>query len=63
MIAFPKNPQSSQAALPDWITGELIVETRAVWEPMYGRTLTEAEVVEILLSFGRLLDFVAGGET
>lgn len=47
-------------ALPAWITELLIAETKAVWSPQYGRSLTTDEAVEILLSFGRLLDALQG---
>jgi hypothetical protein len=43
-------------ALPAWINEELIADTRETWSPHYGRSLTAAEAVEILRSFGRLLD-------
>lgn len=43
-------------ALPAWITEPLIAETRDAWSPHYGRSLTVGEAVEILRTFGRLLD-------
>lgn len=46
----------TEPATPSWITEPLIVETKAVWSPKYGRLLTTREAIEILLTFGRLLD-------
>jgi hypothetical protein len=40
--------------LPGWITADVIALTRATWEPLYGRRLTDDEIVEILLSVGNL---------
>lgn len=54
MIAFPDQSK----ARPAWIDDLLIEETKAVWEPIYGRSLTTAEAVEILLNVGRLLDAI-----
>lgn len=54
MIASAK-PAS---ALPDWIDDQLIAQTIAVWSPLYGRSLTNAEAIEILLSVGRLIDAI-----
>lgn len=41
---------------PEWIDEKLIEQTKAVWSPRYGRLLTTAEAIEILLSVGRLFD-------
>lgn len=54
MIASPKQSQP----WPEWIDEQLIEQTKAVWGPHYGRTLTTAEAVEILLNVGRLLDAI-----
>jgi hypothetical protein len=43
-------------ALPEWISEKLIMETCETWSPKYGRSLTVAEAIEILQTFGRLLD-------
>jgi hypothetical protein len=48
------------AAAPDalrfhpWITPELFAETRQVWSKAYGRSITDDEVVEILVNVRRL---------
>lgn len=39
-----------------WITDEAIADTRRVWSPYYGRELTEAEAVEILMNVRNLAD-------
>ncbi len=52
-----KEQTSTEAqGLPDWITPELIVETREVWQPHYDKQLTEDDAVEILLGVATLLD-------
>jgi hypothetical protein len=56
MIAFPNNREQAKPALPAWVDELLMAETRAVWEPVYGQPLTDDEVLEILLSVGRLID-------
>ena len=44
----------SARTLPDWITPELIDETIRVWQPYYGRELTEDDAVFILDGTARL---------
>ena len=39
-----------------WITDELFAETRRVWSKAYGRTITDEEVVEILVNVRRLAE-------
>lgn len=39
-----------------WITPDLIRSTVRVWSARYGRPVTEAEAVTILLAAGRLLE-------
>jgi hypothetical protein len=58
MIAFPDNLAESKQVCPPWVDDALIAETRAVWEPIYGHGLTDSEVLEILLSVGRLIDAI-----
>jgi len=48
--------ERGESALPEWIDERLILETKQVWSPRYGRALTTEEAIEILLTFGRLLD-------
>lgn len=50
----------STSALPAWITDAVIADTRTVWEPIYGRPLSDAEVVEILLCAGGLFHALFG---
>ncbi len=57
MICRPNNAENAtEGALPAWINDQLVAETKAAWEPIYGRKLTESEAIEILLNVGRLLD-------
>ena len=58
MIAFPRPSPQGPLARPAWIDEALFAETREVWEYMYGRTLTDVEVLEILLGVGRLIDAI-----
>jgi len=39
-----------------WISEELLRDTVETFSPFYGRTLTRAEAVEILLNLGLLFD-------
>lgn len=41
-----------------WITDELIEEHRRVWSRMYGRIITEAEAIEIIMNIKRLAEIV-----
>jgi hypothetical protein len=41
---LPRSPGTA------WITDEAIADTRQVWSPYYGRELTDAEAVEILVN-------------
>jgi hypothetical protein len=47
---------SVEPARPAWITPALIEQTRLVWQPYYGRPLSEADALEILASVGSLCD-------
>ena len=42
------------SALPTWVTPEFYARTRAVWEPIYGRPLSDDEVTEILVNVSNL---------
>lgn len=42
------------STLPNWITLDLIAETRAFWQPYYQIQLTENDVIELLLNIGNL---------
>ncbi len=39
-----------------WITNERIADTRRVWSPLYGREISEAEAVEILMNVKRFAE-------
>lgn len=49
--AMPRRPPGAA-----WITDEAIADTRRVWSPYYGRELTDAEAVEILMNVRNLAD-------
>ena len=58
MIAFPGSLPECVPVRPAWVDDALFAETREVWEHLYGRTLTDGEVSEILWSVGRLIDAI-----
>jgi hypothetical protein len=41
---------------PDWITPQLLEQTRVVWQPYYDEVLSERELVELVLRAARLFD-------
>jgi hypothetical protein len=49
-------PPDHTSALPAWITPALIEQARLAWQPYYGRLLSEAEAIDVLLSMGALCD-------
>ncbi len=49
----PGRPRSLQ-----WITDELLAETRQVWSTAYGRVLSEEEAVEILRNVKRFAEAI-----
>lgn len=48
-------------ALPDWMSPDLIKATISVWEPIYGKKLTQEDAVEILRNAGLLMDVILNG--
>ena len=60
MNSPPERPQDDTVRTfdgkPAWITPELVKETLQTWQPRYNAPLTEADAVEILHAFGRLLE-------
>jgi hypothetical protein len=42
--------------MPSWITPALLALTVRVWSKRYGRTIDDAEAVDILIHVGRLID-------
>ncbi len=40
---------------PDWVTDELLLETRRVWQKFYETPLTEPELVKMIVDAGWLL--------
>jgi len=41
---------------PAWISDALLAETIDVWTEAYGRPVSEAEAIEILVNVGRLAE-------
>lgn len=41
-----------------WITEELIAETRRVWSPIYGRTISDEEAVEMLTNVKQFVEIL-----
>lgn len=42
--------------IPAWVTPQLLADTRQVWQRFYDKTLTDADVLAILLRVGQLFD-------
>ena len=61
-----KRPATAQAArnVPgaSWITEELVAKTQRVWSPRYGRPITGAEAVEMLMTVKRLAEILLRAE-
>ena len=51
-------PADNLGPIPDWITPELMAETRRVWQPYYKEELTDAEVLALLLRVGSLYEML-----
>lgn len=44
---------------PRWITDELLAETIRVWQPRYGKPISDDDAVQIILSVSRLGEVLA----
>lgn len=54
-----RNPAASSGPLGiAWITDELIAEHQRVWSHRYGREISEAEAIEIILNIKRFAETV-----
>ncbi len=51
---FASPPIALHRPLPGWITRAVIARTRAVYEPLYERPLTDDEVIGLLLNVANL---------
>jgi hypothetical protein len=58
--SFADPSAGHDAALPGWITPELIAETLTTWQPYYPEPLTNDDAVEMLLTIGNLYRVLAG---
>jgi hypothetical protein len=47
---------------PSWVSPELITHTIRVWQPYYERLLTSEDALEILMSTGRLVEFLTADD-
>ena len=47
---------SERPKAQEWVSDELIADTRRVWSAEYGRVISEEEAVEILANVRRLAD-------
>lgn len=64
MISLGSNGENRRLSdVPDWIDDELIEHTQAAWKPLYGKKLTKADAIQILLSVGRLIDALRDDES
>ena len=45
-----------------WLTDERIAEARRVWSKEYGRVISDAEAVEILINVRRLAEVLVRAE-
>jgi hypothetical protein len=46
--------RTASSATPSWASPELVARTREVFEPRYGRALSDDEIGEILTNVGQL---------
>lgn len=51
-------PAALRPAAQEWMSDELIADTRRVWSAAYGRVISTDEAVEILNNVRRLADAV-----
>lgn len=61
-IALAGSPAALPAAVPAWITPQLIDLTLRVWQPFYHVQLAAQDAVQILLNAGRLFSVLARTE-
>jgi hypothetical protein len=50
------DPADLRARPPEWMSDELIADTRRVWSSAYGRVISADEAVEILRNVRRLAE-------
>ena len=50
----------NSSVFPAWASADTIDRTRASFEPLYGRPLTDEEIGEILTNIGNLFRVLAG---
>lgn len=49
-------PDSVSTGLPDWMSEELVSDTRRVWSNVYGRVISEDEAIGILRNVRRFAE-------
>ena len=55
-------PLTVPAGAPQWVTVELIEHTIRVWQPFYSDQLIPDDALEIIMSVGRIVDVLSGGD-
>ncbi|MBX3376755.1 MAG: hypothetical protein KF678_07100 [Phycisphaeraceae bacterium] len=58
LVARRDAPASLPVGTPEWITPDLVLLTRKVWEPRYGKPLSVEEAITIILTTGRLFELL-----
>ncbi len=51
---------TAQNPLPDWISSDLLDETKSVWRSEYGEDLTTADAVGLLQTMGGVFEILYG---
>lgn len=51
------------AGAPLWVTSELMEKTYRTWQPFYKNQLIRDDLIEIIMSIGRLVDVLSSGES
>lgn len=54
-------PIVSVPGLPGWVTDEVIIETRALFERLYGHPLSSDDLAEILVNTDQMFRLLNGG--
>ena len=50
------------ALLPDWISSDLLQETKSVWRLEYGEDLTDADAIGLLQTMAGVFELLVGDE-
>lgn len=58
MIDDSSSSPSAHPPLPDWISSDLLEETKSVWRAEYGAELTAADAVDLLQTIGGVFEII-----